>query len=177
MTDVFFARAVPIEIPIYINSFGGSVHGYLAMRSLIKRSVKPVATIVVGKAMSAGALLAACGTKGYRYVAPDSDIMIHEASLGAEDKNSEFQNQAKMLDRLNKTMLRCLGEDTNLSADEWKTKLKDAGNVDLFLTPAQCKKIGLTDHIKLPIVVPYPATYSLEAIDFKKFSSHRLDLE
>ena len=32
------------EIPIYINSFGGSVHGYLAMRSLIKRSVKPVAT-------------------------------------------------------------------------------------------------------------------------------------
>lgn len=163
------------EIVIFVNSFGGSVHGYLAMRSLIKRSVKPVATVVVGKAMSAGALLAASGTKGYRFAAPDSDIMIHEASLGVEDKNTEFQNQAKMLDRLNKTMLRCLGEDTKLSAQEWKDKLKNSGNIDLFLTPTQCKKMGIVDHVKLPLVVPYPSYLKLETLQNLKPMGMEID--
>lgn len=147
------------EITIFVNSYGGQYHNFLAMRSIIKRASKPVATVVVGKAMSCGALLAASGSPGYRFASPESDLMVHEVSLSeASGKNAEFQNSAKMLDNLNKKMIKQLGEDTKLDANEWKDLIKGQGNVDLFMSPAQAKKYGLVDHIGMPEFCFLPPT-------------------
>jgi ATP-dependent Clp protease protease subunit len=147
------------EITIFINSYGGQYHNCQAMRSLIKRASKPVATVVVGKAMSCGALLASSGSAGYRFATHESDFMVHEVSLSEiGGKNAEFQNSAKMLDNLNKKMIKQLGEDTKLSADEWKELIKGQGNVDLFMTPMQAKKYGLVDHIGMPEFCFLPST-------------------
>ena len=62
-------------IPVVIDSYGGQVHSFLAMAAEIESSSLPVATICIGKAMSAGAMLLACGTEGYRYASPDSVIV------------------------------------------------------------------------------------------------------
>jgi len=57
-------------IPIVIDSFGGSCYGSIAMISSIVNAKVPVATIVKGKAMSAGAILFGFGTEGYRLMVP-----------------------------------------------------------------------------------------------------------
>lgn len=147
------------EITIFVNSFGGQFHNYLAMRSLIKQASKPIATVAIGKAMSCGALLVAAGSEGYRFATPESDIMIHEVSLDETGgKNTEFQNTAKMLNSLNKKMLKHLGEDTKLDPVEWEEKIKSQNNTDLFLTPTQAKKYGVVDHIGMPAFCFLPTT-------------------
>ena len=88
-------------IPVVIDSYGGQVYSLMSMISSIKASALPVATIVEGKAMSCGVLLASCGTKGYRYVTEDATLMIHDVSSGAYGKNSEIQASADETKRLN----------------------------------------------------------------------------
>src|SRR6185436_15830041 len=64
-------------IPIIIDSYGGSVDSMNAMIDIIDSIEIPVATICLGKAMSAGAMLLACGDEGLRFASPTSRVMIH----------------------------------------------------------------------------------------------------
>ena len=59
-------------IPVIIDSYGGQVYSLMSMIAAIKNSRIPVATIVEGKAMSCGVILASCGAKGMRYISEDA---------------------------------------------------------------------------------------------------------
>ena len=68
-------------IPIICDSYGGQVYNLLAMVDEIRSASLPVATIVEGKAMSAGGILFSMGTEGHRYMAPHSTLMIHRCQF------------------------------------------------------------------------------------------------
>lgn len=150
-------------IPIFICSFGGSVYNCLAMRDLIKSSNKKVATIAVGKAMSAGAALLAAGTKGMRFSSPNTTIMIHEVSSGAWGKNSEIQVSAQETERVNELMLMHLSGDAGKSVEIFKKKFIKLKNADWFLTSEEALKLGIIDGIQTPRVIQELATKGLVA--------------
>lgn len=143
-------------IPIYISSYGGDVYTMTAMRDLIKSSVKPVATICMGKAMSAGAFLLAAGTPGLRFCAETSDIMVHESSSGAVGKTAEVVQYALDLDKLNKRVLRNFATDIGKNLSEVESSLNEKKNVDWYLNAKEAKAYGIIDHIGIPRVGHIP---------------------
>jgi ATP-dependent Clp protease, protease subunit len=141
-------------IPIVISSFGGQIHSLLPMIDIIKASKKPVATIALGKAMSCGAFLLAAGTEGYRYAAPNADIMIHEVSGTTWDKSTNIQNDAKHIKYLNDLLFKFMAEWSGKKDSKFfLNKLKQKSNIDWYLTAIECKKLGLIDHICVPNLI------------------------
>src|SRR6478735_4880980 len=72
------------DISIYINSPGGSVTAGLAIYDTMQFLTCDVNTYCIGMAASMGAVLLSAGTKGKRFALPNSDIMIHQVSGGAQ---------------------------------------------------------------------------------------------
>ncbi len=137
-------------IPVVIDSYGGSIYALLRMVDIIQSMPVPVATICVSKCMSAGALLLAMGTKGMRYAAPNSTILIHDINAFAEGKLPDIVNQTAELERLNYQIFGILSKQTGKPADFFLNKLKAMSNVDWYLTPEEAKNLGIVNHIKLP---------------------------
>ena len=79
-------------IPVIIDSYGGQVYSLMSMIAAIKASEIPVATIVEGKAMSCGAILASFGSEGLRFMDKDSTMMIHDVSSYAFGKIEELKS-------------------------------------------------------------------------------------
>ena len=103
-------------IPIVISSFGGSVYELLEIIDVLQTTKKPLMTIVLGKAMSAGAVLASFGTEGMRYCSPNSTLMIHEVSGGTRGKMFEMEVDTAEARRLNKKIMEMLA--TNIGKDK-----------------------------------------------------------
>jgi len=137
-------------IPIVVSSFGGGVYNALAMRDIIKSSQKTVATIALGKAMSAGALLLAAGTKGFRFASPDTQVLIHEVSSGNHGKATDVLSDAQALKHINKLMLANMASDMGKKPSDLENKIKHLKNADWFLTAKQAKNWGVIDHIGVP---------------------------
>lgn len=148
-------------IPIFISSYGGSVHGLLGMRDIIKSSSKPVATIALGKAMSAGACLLASGDKGLRFVAPSASIMVHEVSSGGWGKSNDLQIAAAETERLNAVLLKNLSEDTGKTVQQIHEKFASLKNADWFLSASEAVKFGLADNIAVPRLAQQPIVSGL----------------
>lgn len=100
------------DISLYINSPGGSVYAGMAMYDTM-RFVKPdISTLCTGLAASMGAFLLAAGTKGKRYCLPNSRIMIHQPSGGAQGQASDIQIQAREILDLRVRLNEILAENT-----------------------------------------------------------------
>jgi ATP-dependent Clp protease protease subunit len=139
-----------VIIPIFINSYGGEVYSLTAMRDLIKSSMKPVATIGIGMAMSCGASLLASGTKGFRFAAPDLSILVHEVSSGNFGKASDIQESARVIKELNRKMFDNLAHDCGKTRKQLDTEIKRRNNADWTLTARMAKKWGMVDEIGIP---------------------------
>jgi ATP-dependent Clp protease, protease subunit len=98
-------------IPIVIDSYGGSVYALLSMVDTIKNCPFTVATVVEGKAMSAGAILFSCGAEGHRYMAPNATIMIHDVSSFTWGKQAELKAASAEAERLNKLIYGIMAEN------------------------------------------------------------------
>ena len=94
------------EINLYINSPGGSVTAGLAIYDTMQFVTCDVATYCVGIAASMGAVLLTAGTKGKRYALPNSDIMLHQVSGGAQGPASDVERTVEYMFRLEKTAYR-----------------------------------------------------------------------
>ena len=88
-------------IPVVVDSYGGDVYALLSILSDIESSQLPVATIGIGKCMSAGAVLLAHGTPGLRFGDPNGTIMMHEVSSFNWGKLVEMKAGVQEVDRLN----------------------------------------------------------------------------
>lgn len=148
---MFFARSTgqPV-IPVVIDSYGGDVYSLLAMGSIIESSPIPVATVAVGKAMSAGAMLLGYGHESLRYAAPNATIMIHEVSSWTHGKVNEVRVDADESERLNTELMKKLAIQCGQSAKFFLDKIHDRNHADWYMTAKEAKKIGLIDHIGLP---------------------------
>ena len=83
------------EISFYINSPGGVVTSGLAIYDTMQYIKSPVSTVCIGQACSMGSLLLAAGAAGKRYALPNSRIMIHQPSGGAQGQATDIEIQAR----------------------------------------------------------------------------------
>lgn len=137
-------------ISIIISSYGGDITIMNAMRDIIKSSRKPVATIAMGKAMSAGITLLAAGTKGYRFASPNSSLMFHEISTLHHGKATDLEYSAVNTSQINKQIIKNFASDTNQTVKFIEDQIKSRKNTDWFLTPSEALKYGIIDHINIP---------------------------
>ena len=131
------------EISLYINSPGGSVTAGLAIYDTIQYIKCDVSTICKGMAASMGAFLLSAGTKGKRLALPNSTIMIHQPSGGAQGQATDMRIHTEwILDtkkRLNKMLSEATGQP--LEVIERDTER------DNFMTAQQALEYGLIDKI------------------------------
>ncbi|HEV2061809.1 MAG TPA: ATP-dependent Clp protease proteolytic subunit, partial [Solirubrobacteraceae bacterium] len=106
--------------------------------------IKPdVVTICYGIAMSMGATLLVGGAAGKRYALPNSRILIHQASGGAQGQSADIQIQAREIATLQSKLEEIFAERTG---QEVETVRKDMDR-DKFFDPEEAKSYGLVDHV------------------------------
>lgn len=131
------------DISLYINSPGGSVTAGLAIYDTIKYIKCDVSTICMGMAASMGAFLLSSGTKGKRLALPNSTIMIHQPSGGAQGQATDMRIHTEWILDTKKRLNQMLSEATGqpLEVIERDTER------DNFMTAQQALEYGLVDKI------------------------------
>ena len=131
------------DISLYINSPGGSVTAGLAIYDTIKYIKCDVSTICMGMAASMGAFLLSAGTKGKRLALPNSTIMIHQPSGGAQGQATDMRIHTEWILDVKKKLNQMLAEATGqpLEVIERDTER------DNFMTAQQALEDGLIDKI------------------------------
>ena len=131
------------EISLYINSPGGSVTAGLAIYDTIQYIKCDVSTICMGMAASMGAFLLSAGTKGKRLALPNSTIMIHQPSGGAQGQATDMRIHTEWILDTKKRLNQMLSEATGqpLEVIERDTER------DNFMTAQQALEYGLIDKI------------------------------
>jgi ATP-dependent Clp protease protease subunit len=129
------------DISIYINSPGGSVTSGLAIFDTMQFLTCDVNTYCIGMAASMGAVLLAAGTKGKRYALPNSDIMIHQVSGGAQGTASDVERTVEYMYKLKKRLIRILSDSTGKSEEQ----VKNDSDRDYYMTATEAKDYGLVD--------------------------------
>ena len=131
------------DIQIYINSPGGSVTAGLAIYDTMQFVKNDIVTYCIGQCASMGALLLSAGTKGKRFALPNSRIMIHQPSGGAQGQATEIEITYKEIQRL-KDML------TEIMAKHTGQPLKKLGkdmDRDYFMSSEEAMQYGLIDRV------------------------------
>ena len=131
------------DISLYINSPGGSVTDGMAIYDTMQYIKCDVSTICMGMAASMGAFLLAAGTKGKRYALPNSDIMIHQPSGGAQGQATDIMIHADHIIQTKKKLNTILAEKTG---QPFEVIARDTER-DNFMTAQQALEYGLIDKV------------------------------
>src|SRR6266699_1860372 len=113
------------DINIYINSPGGNV------------------TSCLGMAASMAAVLLCAGTKGKRFALPNSDIMIHQVSGGAQGAASDVERQVDYMFKLKKRLISIIAQHTGKSQEQVRLD----SDRDYYMSAAEAKAYGLVDEV------------------------------
>ena len=131
------------DITLYINSPGGVVTAGLSILDTMSYIRCDVATLCMGQAASAGALLLAVGAKGKRLALPNSRIMVHQPHGGAQGQATDIEIQAreilKLRNQINEIFAERTGQPLNV--------IEDALERDRFMSPLEAQKFGLIDGV------------------------------
>ena len=131
------------DISLYINSPGGSVTDGMAIYDTMQYIKCDVSTICMGMAASMGAFLLAAGTNGKRFALPNSDIMIHQPSGGAQGQATDIMIHADHIIQTKKKLNTILSENTGQPYD---VIARDTER-DNFMTAQQALEYGLIDKV------------------------------
>ena len=131
------------DIHIYINSPGGSVTAGLAIYDTMQFITCDTNTYCLGIAASMGSLLLTAGTKGKRYCLPNSHVMIHQVSGGAEGTASDVERTVEFMFSLKKQLNAILAKHTEKSVKEIE---KDSDR-DNYMSASDAAKYGLVDEV------------------------------
>ncbi len=131
------------DINIYINSPGGSVTAGLAIYDTMQFVTCDVNTYCIGIAASMGAVLLTAGTKGKRYALPNSHIMIHQVSGGAQGTASDVERTVEFMYRLKKRLNGILAKHTGKPIEQVE---KDSDR-DYYMGGDEAAAYGLVDKV------------------------------
>lgn len=131
------------DISLYINSPGGSVTAGLAIYDTMKYIKCDVSTICMGMAASMGAFLLSAGTKGKRLALPNSTIMIHQPSGGAQGQATDMRIHTEWILDVKKKLNKMLSEATGQPLEV----IERDTDRDNFMTAQQALEYGLVDRI------------------------------
>ncbi len=131
------------DISLYINSPGGSVTDGMAIYDTMRYIKCDVSTICLGMAASMGAFLLSAGTKGKRFALPNSDIMIHQPSGGAQGQATDIEIHTNHIiytkKKLNEILAKNTGQPYDIIARDTER--------DNFMTAQQALEYGLIDKV------------------------------
>lgn len=131
------------DIYMYINSPGGSVYAGMAIYDTMQHLRAPVSTFCVGMCASMGAVLLTAGEKGKRNALPNSRIMIHQPSSGAQGTAADIDIAAKEILYIREKLNGLIAKHTGQSIEQ----VADDVDRDRFLSPAEALDYGLIDHV------------------------------
>jgi len=131
------------DISLYINSPGGSVYAGMAIFDTMQFVKPDVSTLCTGLAASMGAFLLAAGKKGKRFTLPNSRIMIHQPSGGAQGQASDIQIQAREILDLRERLNQILADNTGQPVDRISVDTER----DNFMSAEDAVSYGLVDKV------------------------------
>jgi ATP-dependent Clp protease protease subunit len=131
------------DINLYINSPGGSVTAGLAIYDTMQFLTCDVNTYCIGMAASMGAVLLAAGATGKRFALPNSDIMIHQVSGGAQGTASDVERTVEFMYKLKKRLIRILAPHTGKTDEE----VNRDSDRDYYMSADEAKAYGLVDEV------------------------------
>ncbi len=131
------------DISLYINSPGGSVSAGMSIFDTMQFIKPDVSTMCLGMAASMGAFLMAAGAKGKRFALPNSRIMIHQPSGGAQGQATDIEIQAREILKLRESLNAILAERTGQSLE----KIRLDSERDFFMSADEAKAYGLIDQV------------------------------
>ena len=131
------------DITMYINSPGGSFTALTAIYDTMQFVHCDVATVVLGQAASAAAVLAAAGTPGKRAATPNSRILIHQPSGGGEGYVSDLEIQANEIIRMRALLETLLARHTGQPLE----RIAQDAERDYWMGAEEAKAYGMVDHI------------------------------
>lgn len=131
------------DIHMYINSPGGSVSAGLAIYDTMQYIKCDVSTICIGMAASMGAFLLAGGTKGKRMALPNSEIMIHRPSGGAQGQATEIKIVAEQILKTKRKLNEILAANTGKPLEQIEIDTER----DNYMSAEEAKAYGLIDNV------------------------------
>ena len=131
------------DISFYINSPGGVVTAGLAVYDTMQYIRSPVSTVCVGMAASAGSLLLTAGAKGKRYALPNSQVMIHQPSGGAQGQATDIEIQAREILKTRARLNLIYVHHTGQALEAIEAKMER----DTYLSAEEAREFGLVDEV------------------------------
>jgi len=131
------------DINLYINSPGGSITAGMAVYDTMQFIRPDVTTICVGQCASMGALLLAAGAKGKRFALPNSRILIHQPSGGAQGQATDIRIMAEEIIRMRELTSNILAKHTGQSYEMIERDVER----DRIMSASQAKEYGLIDEV------------------------------
>jgi ATP-dependent Clp protease protease subunit len=131
------------DISLYINSPGGSVSAGLSIYDTMQFIKPDVSTLCLGMAASMGSFLLMAGAAGKRAALPNSRVMIHQPSGGAQGQAADIEIQAREILKTREQLNRIYSERTG------QTVAKIAADMerDYWMSPAEAREYGLIDQV------------------------------
>ena len=131
------------DISFYINSPGGSVTAGMAIYDTMQFIKPDVSTLCVGMAASMGAFLLAAGAKGKRFSLPNSRVMIHQPSGGAQGQATDIEIHARDILKTREQLNRIMASNTGQPLE----KIERDTERDYFMFAEDAKAYGVVDQV------------------------------
>ena len=131
------------DIHLYINSPGGSVTAGLAIYDTMQFISCDVNTYCVGIAASMGSVLLAAGTAGKRFCLPNSHVMIHQVSGGAQGTAADVERTIGFMFNLKKRLNAILAKHTGKTVEE----IERDSDRDNYMSAEESVAYGLVDQV------------------------------
>lgn len=131
------------DISFYINSPGGIVTSGLAIYDTMRYIRPDVSTVCIGQAASMGSLLLCSGAKGKRYSLPNSRIMMHQPSGGAQGQATDIEIQAREILSLRQRLNKIYMDNTGQKQDVIEKTVER----DRYMSPEEALDFGLLDEV------------------------------
>ena len=131
------------DIFFYINSPGGSVYDAMAIFDTMQYVTNDVQTVGIGIQASAAAFLLSSGTKGKRFLLPNSTVMIHQPSSGTRGKVTDQEIDLRESLRVKKMLENIMAKNTGQKPE----RIHEDMERDKWLSAEEAKKYGLVDAV------------------------------
>ena len=131
------------DISLYINSPGGSVSAGLSIFDTMQFIKPDVSTLCMGIAASMGSFLLMAGAKGKRMALPNSRVMIHQPSGGAQGQATDIEIHAREILKTREQLNKIYADRTGQSIEKIRSDMER----DMFMDPTEAKAYGLIDQV------------------------------
>ncbi len=141
------------DIFFYINSPGGSVYDGLAIYDTMQFVTNDIQTVGIGVQASMGAFLLSSGTKGKRFLLPNSTVMIHQPSSGTRGKVTDQEIDLRESLRVKKLLNEIMAKNTGQKIE----KVHEDMERDRWMTAKEAQEYGIVDKVISDITIPQKA--------------------